>query len=109
MAKQIILSLYILLFIPIIIFGDDTQIIYDDSQVAVVKITVDPTHLEYLYQNVENDEHFPATVHFSNAYIDETIDSVGFRLRGNTSRYSAKKSFKLSFNTFVPGRQFWGR
>ncbi len=108
MAKQIILSLYILLFIPIILFGNDARLVYDDSQVAVVKITVDPTHLEYLYQNVESDEHFPATVHFSNAYIDETIDSVGFRLRGNTSRYSAKKSFKLSFNTFVPGRQFYG-
>ena len=37
--------------------------------------------------------------------MDETIDSVGFRLRGNTSRDSQKKSFKLSFNTFIPGRQ----
>jgi hypothetical protein len=47
-------------------------------------------------------------IHFKNAYIDEIIDSVGFRLRGNTSRTAGKKSFKLSFNSFVLGRQFYG-
>ncbi|MCK4446705.1 MAG: CotH kinase family protein, partial [Candidatus Marinimicrobia bacterium] len=46
-------------------------------------------------------------IHFTNAWIDETVDSVGLRLRGNTSRYSQKKSFKLSFNTFIPRRQFY--
>ena len=35
---------------------------------------------------------------FQNAYLDETIDSIGFRLRGNTSRNAAKKSFKIDFN-----------
>ena len=33
---------------------------------------------------------------------------MGFRLRGNTSRSSAKKSFKVDFNHFVPGRDFFG-
>ncbi|NQU66938.1 MAG: CotH kinase family protein [Candidatus Marinimicrobia bacterium] len=33
---------------------------------------------------------------------------IGFRLRGNTSREAQKKSFKVSFNTFVPGRNFHG-
>ncbi|GIS54586.1 hypothetical protein Ct9H90mP29_16280 [bacterium] len=41
-------------------------------------------------------------------FIDETIDSVGFRLRGNTSRVSAKKSFKVDFNHFISGRDFHG-
>ncbi len=45
--------------------------------------------------------------HFQNAYINETVDSIGFRLRGNTSRDSAKKSFKVSFNTFIQGREFY--
>ena len=40
--------------------------------------------------------------------INETVDSIGFRLRGNTSREAAKKSFKVSFNTFVSGREFYG-
>jgi hypothetical protein len=108
MNKLIKLLIYLFLLIPIVAFSDDTWKIYDDSQVAVVRITVDTTDLAFLYENVDNDDHFPATVHFINAHIDEIIDSVGFRLRGNTSRTAAKKSFKLSFNTFVAGRQFYG-
>ncbi|MDX9904611.1 MAG: CotH kinase family protein [Bacteroidales bacterium] len=38
----------------------------------------------------------------------DTVDTVGFRLRGNTSRSSQKKSFKVSFNTFTPGGKFYG-
>ena len=30
----------------------------------------------------------------------DNFDQVGFRLRGNTSRYAQKKSFKVSMNTF---------
>ncbi|MFQ5448965.1 MAG: CotH kinase family protein, partial [Saprospiraceae bacterium] len=37
-----------------------------------------------------------------------TVENVGFRLRGNTSRNAAKKSFKVSFNTYVPGRKWKG-
>jgi len=33
---------------------------------------------------------------------------VGFRLRGNTSRYSKKKSFRVSFNTFTAGGKYYG-
>ena len=107
MNKSTIYIIYLILMIPAILLSDDTWMIYDDSQVAVVKITVDSADLDYLYLHVDNYDHFPATVHFKNAYIDEVIDSVGFRLRGNTSRYSAKKSFKLSFNTFFPGGKFY--
>jgi len=108
MDNQLKSIIYVFLLIPIILFSDDTWKIYDDSQVALVEITVDSADLAYLYEHVDNYDHFPATVHFRNAYIDETIDSVGFRLRGNTSRNAMKKSFKLSFNTFLPGRQFYG-
>ncbi|MBK6347143.1 MAG: hypothetical protein IPF68_14665 [Bacteroidales bacterium] len=40
--------------------------------------------------------------------MHDTIHETGFRLRGNTSRYSAKKSFKISFNTWVPGQKYHG-
>jgi len=82
--------------------------LYSDSTVARIDISIDPSLLEWIYNNVESDsEHF-ATMHFTNSFINETIDSIGFRLRGNTSRYSQKKSFKISFNTFVGGREFYG-
>ena len=48
-----------------------------------------------------------ASVHFQNAYINEYIDSIGFRIRGNTSRNADKKSFKIDFNHFKRGRQFF--
>jgi hypothetical protein len=47
-------------------------------------------------------------MHFTNGFINETVDSIGFRIRGNTSRVSEKKSFKVSFNTFISGREFYG-
>ncbi len=87
---------------------DESWKLYDDSQVARVDITIDPAAITWLYQNVQSDSEFVASFHFQNAYINETIDSIGFRLRGNTSREAAKKSFKVSFNTFVQGREFYG-
>ncbi len=111
MFKKLYFKLLIVLLFsstPKILTASESWKLYDDSQVAIVEITVDQSAIIWLYNNVESDSMFFATVHFKNAWIDETIDSVGFRLRGNTSRYSQKKSFKLSFNTFVPGRQFYG-
>ena len=87
---------------------DESYKLYDDTQVARVDITIDPAAIEWLYQNVQSDSEFVASFHFQNSFINETVDSIGFRLRGNTSREAAKKSFKISFNTFVSGREFYG-
>ena len=87
--------------------SDESWKIYEADDVATIEITVEPEALDWMYQNVWSDSMHVASVHFSNAYINETIQDVGFRLRGNTSRIAQKKSFKLSYNTFVPGRQFY--
>ncbi len=87
---------------------DESWKIYDDSQVARVDVTIDPAAITWLYQNSQSDSEFVASFHFQNAFINETVDSIGFRLRGNTSRNAQKKSFKVSFNTFVQGREFYG-
>jgi len=81
--------------------------LYDDSEVGTIEITVDPADLEWMYLNVQSDSIHKASIHFKNKWIDETVDSVGFRLRGNTSRNSQKKSFKVSFNSFIQGRKFF--
>ena len=88
------------------LFADESWMLYDDSQVSLVEVTMDPADLVWMYDNVHSDSLHPCTVHFQNALLDQVVDSVHIRLRGNTSRESAKKSFKLSFNTMVPGRQF---
>jgi len=87
---------------------DESWKLYDDSQVARVDITIEPAAITWLYNNVNSDSEFVASFHFQNPYINETIDSVGFRLRGNTSRQASKKSFKISFDSFFPGREFYG-
>ncbi|MCI0513853.1 CotH kinase family protein [candidate division KSB1 bacterium] len=104
LIKLIYLSLWLL---PLNLWSDESWKLYDDSQVASIHIQIAPQHLAWLYQNPESDSLFPAQVHFQNAWIDASLDSVGFRMRGNTSRAASKKSFKLSFNTFQPGRQFY--
>ena len=86
--------------------ADDSWLLYDDSQVARIEIETAPETLEYLYEHVESDSMHLASIRFVNAFVDETVEDVGLRLRGATSRVSAKKSFKLSFNDFVPGREF---
>lgn len=87
---------------------DESWKLYDDTHIARIDITIDPDTLEWIYNNVESDIEHYAVFHFQNNWINETVDSIGFRLRGNTSRYAQKKSFKVSFNTFIQGREFYG-
>ena len=108
MKIKITFVLYIILFAGIYAQNSESWKVYDDSQVASISISIDPADLEYMYDNPLSDSLHPATVSFTNAYINEIIENVGVRIRGNTSRLAEKKSLKLSFNTFVPGREFYG-
>jgi hypothetical protein len=82
--------------------------VFDSSLVARVDIFIDPDTLAFIYDNPESNIDFRASFIFNNGTITDTMDEVGFQLRGNTSRYSLKKSFRVSFNSFVQGRKFHG-
>ncbi len=86
--------------------------IFDDDSVAVISIDIAPESLNYILDpaNAESDSLFSATFTFRNGTLQsETVPHpVGFRLRGNTSRTSPKKSFKVDFNKFAPGANFHG-
>jgi len=58
--------------------------------------------------DVLSDHYFKALFVFDYGTGRDTLTDVGFRLRGNTSRYAQKKSFKLSFNEYVSGRRYQG-
>ena len=88
-------------------FPDDEEIFRDDV-VGRVDILINPDTLQWIYENVESNLEWHATFIFDNGTIHDTIENIGFRLRGNTSRQSAKKSFKVSFNTFESGRKYHG-
>lgn len=84
--------------------------LFDNSSLARVDITIHPDSLAMILAegNEQSDHEYMATFTFTRGNYSESIDSIGFRLRGNTSRYSAKKSFKVSLNTFIRGQKFHG-
>ncbi len=88
-------------------FPEDGPVFRDDM-VPRVDITINPDTLDWIYENVDSNIEFRAQFVFTSDTLQDTLQEVGFRLRGNTSRYSAKKSFKVSFNTYHSGRKFYG-
>ncbi len=82
--------------------------VFTDSIIPKIEILIDQDSLQAIYDDVTSYHEYPATFIFHAGTIVDTVKSVGFRLRGNTSRYSPKKSFKISFNTFNPGGKYYG-
>jgi hypothetical protein len=84
--------------------------VYLDTSVATIRITINPDSLALMYfrDSLESDYEYRAHCTFENGALKDSIPDIGFRLRGNTSRQSLKKSFKVSFNTFVSGRSYHG-
>lgn len=83
-------------------------VLFADDIVTRIDITLLQDDLDKILapENSNLNDEYPATFIFSQGSITDTVENVGFRLRGNTSRQSSKPSFKISFNTFQPGRQY---
>ncbi len=85
-------------------------IVFTEDEVPRVDIFMDSDSLNELLssENWDSNYEYPATFIFTSSEGKDTVSNVGFRLRGNTSRGAAKKSFKVSFNTFQKGKKFKG-
>ena len=104
----------ILLLTPAILFcqydfpspGD----VFDDSTVPRIDIEIEEVLLGFILNpdNEESNTEYPAIFYFTRDGIVDTVENVGFRLRGNTSRSSGKKSFKVSFNANEKGKRYKG-
>lgn len=93
--------------LPQDLFPDKGEVFRDDV-IPEIRITIDPESLNAIYANPQSDHEYPAAFSFDNGSAQESIQLVGFRLRGNTSRYSQKKSFKVAFNSFDKKQKFYG-
>jgi spore coat protein CotH len=84
--------------------------VFRDDLIPRVDIIIPQDSLEELFApgNEDSYHHYLADFIFDNGDIRDTIEDVGFRFRGNTSRHSQKKSYKISFNTYEKGRKFYG-
>ena len=82
--------------------------IFIDTEVPRVDINLPQESIDAILEDVFSNEEYEAQFIFTSSEIKDTVENVGVRLRGNTSRNAAKKSIKVSFNTFEPGRKFYG-
>ena len=82
--------------------------VFQDDLLPRIDIWLPPDSLAQLLApgNEELDYPWHATFVFNNGAQADTVTEIGFRLRGNTSLYARKKSFKVSFNSYVPGRKW---
>ena len=84
----------------------DYGTVFPQQEVTSIYITINPDSLDWMISNLENEHEFPATFVFESASFVDTVFNIGLRLRGNTSLTAAKKSFKISFNTFDQGGEW---
>ena len=64
----------------------------------------------YLYMDVNGSVYIPASLTLTDATGTYTFDSVGVRLKGNSSGMHPgdKKSFKIDFNKYISGQNYDG-
>jgi CotH kinase protein/Secretion system C-terminal sorting domain len=110
MKNKISLILLIIVFIQIKQYGQNIPYrnLFDDSKVGKIYISLPPDSLTWLYNNVLYDNNIKADFVFVDGIKNDTVKNVGFRLRGNTSRQSKKKSFKVKFNAYTKGIKYQG-
>jgi spore coat protein H len=81
-------------------YFDNLGPVYPQDEVTRIEINIDPDSLNWMISTLESEHEFPAQFIFISNTFTDTVDQVGFRLRGNTSITAAKKSFKISINAF---------
>ncbi len=84
--------------------------LFDDTRVSAIFVEMPQDSFDFMLDELVNDRYLRARFIFETADSGtrDTVESTGFRLRGNTSLNAQKKSFKLSFNEFEAGRKFRG-
>ncbi len=88
----------------------NNSLLYTHEEIPSIHILIDEDSLNTLYleENWYENHEYPATFVFQSSAQTDTIENIGFRFRGNTSRDKIKKSFKVSLNTFISGQKYQG-
>lgn len=100
------LYIFLFLFSKSIFYGQrvfpDRGVVFNDEIISRIDIRINEDSLKTLLLpgNQNSDHEYPADFFWNDGIKKDTVLKVGFRLRGNTSRMSAKKSFKVKFNHF---------
>jgi spore coat protein CotH len=84
---------------------------YVQDAVTKVEITMDPTDLAWMLaqENLLNDDYLEASFVYTDSDGNtHQYSGSGIRLRGNTSRFADKKSFKINVDKFGGTEKFYG-
>ncbi|MCC6724378.1 MAG: CotH kinase family protein [Saprospiraceae bacterium] len=81
--------------------------VFKDDVIPRVDITMPTDSLAQML--VPGSEyHWHARFVFDNGQIKDTVENIGIKIKGNTSIWANKKSFRISFNTYEEGRKWQG-
>lgn len=101
---------------------DEAALLYDPTQLYTFELEIAPEDLAYLDADPSREEYVPGTLRFQG----ETVENVGVRYKGSVGAFlppctgrnlagfpslpgrTGKCSVKLSFNKYVPKREFHG-
>jgi hypothetical protein len=86
-----------------------TSYLYDDAKVASIYVSLPADTFALMLNSLVKTRYMPTEqVVFDDGTHRDTILQAGMRLRGNTSLFAQKKSFKISFNAFDPDGSYQG-
>lgn len=105
LSKVVFLLVFIFEFIIVHaqVINPTEDAIYLRDQISSIYLVIDPDDLDFLLDeaNIESRVYLSAQFRITNSGLDESLTTnVGLRIRGNTSRYHPKKSFKIKFTEF---------
>jgi len=90
-------------------FNSDSNIVFLENHLNRINIIISQSSFDSLLNtNSSSDILYDSSMEFVSLNQVFFLNNVGIRLRGNTSLTAPKKSFKLDFNSFIPGRKFLG-
>ncbi|MBL7849825.1 MAG: CotH kinase family protein [Cyclobacteriaceae bacterium] len=98
-----VITLFLVLRLTAQVVNPGADAVFRPDEVMWVFLEMDPAHKSFLQDpaNALSETYFPATIRLKNTQMDTTLGlPVGVRLRGNTSRFAEKKSFKIDFREF---------
>lgn len=82
--------------------------LFDDTRVHRVEIFIDTADLNKMTREFWENDQYPATFIIHYESHSDTVNQVGIRVKGKTSRQHPKKSYKISFNTYTKGNKYKG-
>lgn len=80
--------------------------IFSEGEITTIELEMNEADKQALVypDNPYQNTYYKATIRIENSQIDTIINTIGIRIRGNTSRNNIKKSFKIDFKEFGGGQ-----